>query len=156
MKKGDILLIYHKIDPLAWLIRFLAGGEYNHIAWAINDKEVIESVGKGIIVSPISKFLTKRYNIKLLRFTNLSKELIEKITKRLINRKCKYNLIEYYISFFIMMCIRRTHRTTCCNFISYELIKEGYYINKKHYKVIVPEDFNVFKRSIDVTDELWS
>ena len=53
-----------------------------------------------------------------------------------------------------MIIKRRTHKTTCSNLVSYQLIKEGYYINKKHYKVIVPEDYNVYKRSIDVTDEL--
>jgi hypothetical protein len=53
-----------------------------------------------------------------------------------------------------MILRRKTHRMTCSNMVSYELIKEDYYITKKNFKVIVPEDFNVYKHSIDVTDEL--
>ena len=154
MKTGDILLMYHKVDPFAWILRWLTEGRYNHVAWAINDHEIIESVGKGIIITPLSKFLTWRWDLKCIRLKGLSQEKIKRITKRLIKRQCKYNYIDYLFNFIIMIIKRRTHRTTCSNLVSYELIKEGYYINKKHYKVIVPEDFNVYKRSIDVTDEL--
>lgn len=154
MKKGDILLMYHKVDPFAWILQCLTKGRYNHVAWAINNHEVIECVGKGIIITPLSKFMTWRWGLKLIRLQGLSQEKIQRITKRLLKKQCHYNYWWYLINFIIMIVRRKTHRTTCSNLVSYELIKEGYYINKKHYKVIVPEDFNVFKRSIDVTDEL--
>ena len=154
MSEGNILLMYHKVDPLAWLIAYLSGGRYNHVTWAINDHEIIESVGKGIIISPLEKFTNDRWDLKLIRLKGLSQAKIKRITKRLIKQQCKYNYIDYLVNFIIMIIKRRTHRTTCSNLISYELIREGYYINKKHPKFIVPEDFNVFKHSIDVTDEL--
>jgi hypothetical protein len=154
MKQGDILLLSHKLDLFAWIIRRLTEGKYNHIAWAINDHEIIECIGKGIILTPLDKFLTWRWNIKCIRLQGLSQTKIQRITKRLIKKQCNYNYICYLINFIIMILRRKTHRNTCSNLVSYELIKEGYYINKKHYKVIVPEDFNTFKNAIDVTDEL--
>ena len=154
MKTGDILLMYHRIDPLAWLIAYLSGGKYNHVAWAVNDHEVIESVGKGIVITPLDKFIKGRYDLKLIRLKGLSQAKIKRITKRLLKSRFRDFYLKYLLDFIIMILRRKTHRITCSNFISYELRKEGYYINKKHPKFIVPEDFNVFKRSIDVTDEL--
>lgn len=154
MKQGDILLLYHRIDPFAWILRWLTKGRYNHIAWAINDHEIIECVGKGIVITSLEKFLTWRWDLKLIRLKGLSKEKIKRITKRLINKQCKYNYIDYLINFIIMILRRRTHRTTCSNLVSYELIKENYYVTKKNFKIIVPEDFNIFKHGIDVTNEL--
>ena len=154
MKQGDILLIYHKIDPFAWILQWLTKGRYNHVSWAINNHEIIECVGKGIIVTPLNKFMSWRWDLKLIRLKGLSKEKIKRITKRLLKKQCHYNYIWYLTNFIIMILRRKTHRITCSNLVSYELIKEGYYIAKKHYKVIVPEDFNVFKQGIDVTDEL--
>jgi hypothetical protein len=156
MKQGDILLMYHKIDPFAWILQWLTKGRYNHVSWAINDHEIIECVGKGIIITSINKFMTWRWGLKLIRLQGLSQEKIKRITKRLLKKQCRYNYIKYLFNFIIMIIRRKTHRPTCSNLVSYELIKEGYYIAKKHPKVIVPEDYNVFKQGIDVTDELWS
>ena len=154
MKTGYILLLYHKIDPFAWILRWLTEGRYNHVAWAINEHEVIESVGKGIVITPLDKFTKGRYDLKLIRLKGLSQAKIKRITKRLLKSRFRDFYLKYLLDFIIMILRRKTHRITCSNFISYELRKEGYYINKKHRKFIVPEDFNVFKRSIDVTDEL--
>ena len=154
MKQGDILLMYHKLDPLAWLLCYLSEGRYNHVGWAINDHEIIESIGKGIVISPLSKYKNGRYDLKLIRLKGLSQEKIKRINRRLVKRQFRDFYPKYLLDYIIMILRRKTHRTTCSNFISYELIKEGYYINKIHCKFIVPEDFNVFKRGIDVTDEL--
>jgi hypothetical protein len=85
MKQGDILLLHCKLDPLAWLICYLSRGKYNHVLWAINDHEVIESIGKGIIVTPIKKYKTWRYDLKLIRLKGLSQVKIKRITKKILN-----------------------------------------------------------------------
>ena len=154
MKQGDILLLFNKYDPLAWLICYLSKGKYNHVLWAINDHEVIESIGKGIVINPLKKYKTWRYDLKLIRLKGLSQEKIKHITKRLIKRQFKDFYPKYLLDFIIMIMRRKTHRTTCSNLVSYELIKEGYTIAKKNFRFIVPEDFNTFKHGIDVTDEL--
>lgn len=154
MRKGDVVLLHHKLDPLAWLICWLAKSEFNHVAWAINDKEIIESVGKGIIVTPISKYLNWRWNVKILRLKNLSRKQINRITERMLEKRCRYFYLEYLLSFALMILRRKTHRTTCSNFVSYELRKENLYIKKRNYEFIVPEDFNCYKHCINVTQEL--
>jgi len=154
MKQGDILLTYHKLDPLAWVIAYLSNGQFNHVLWAVNDHELIESVGKGIVISPLTKYLNWEYNLKLIRLKGLSQSKIELITKRLLAQQCNNFYLKYLMDYIIMIITRKPCRTTCSNFISYELIKEGYYINKKHFKFIVPEDFNVWKEADDVTNEL--
>lgn len=154
MKKGDIVLLHHKLDPLAGLICWLSKGEFNHIAWAINNKEVIESVGKGIIITPISQYINWRWNIKILRLKELSKSKINRITKRLMDRQCKYFYLKYLMDFLFMIICRTAYKTTCSNFVSYELMKENIYINKKHQEFITPEDFNCYKNCINVTQEI--
>jgi len=154
MKQGDILLIYHKLDPLAWLLCYLSEGRYNHVAWAINDHELIESIGKGIVISPLSKYQTWRYDLKLVRLTGFSPDKRRRINRRLLRRQFKDFYPKYLLDYIIMIWKRKTHRTTCSNLISCELIKEGYYINKIHYKFITPEDFNRCKRGRNVTHEL--
>jgi hypothetical protein len=154
MKQGDILLMYHRIDPLAWLLCYLSEGRYNHVGWAINDHEIIESIGKGIVISPLSKYKNGRYDLKLIRLKGLSKEKIKRVNNRLLKRQFRDFYPKYLFDYIIMILRRKTHRTTCSNLISCELIKEGYSIKKIHCKFITPEDFNRCKFGKNVTNEL--
>ena len=155
MKQGDILLINYKLDPIGYLIKWITHSHYNHIAWTLNEFVLIEAPGKGIKTVLLSKYLYSfLYNIKLIRFKDLSKYQIKNISKRLVEQQCKYSYWKFLLSYFLVFLGLKPLAKNCSNFIYYELKKEGCSLGKKNKKFINPEDFNSYKNSIDVTDQM--
>jgi len=146
MRQGDVLLIHHKFDLLATLIRKITHSYWNHIAWAINSNEIIEAKGTGVTISSKEKFKNKfLYDTKCIRLQNLSKRQISKTTLNLKNLQCRYNYFYFIYSYFKILLKHKCECRTCSNFIANELKRQNYYIIKTNSKYIVPEDFNQHK-----------
>ena len=74
MKTGDIILVKHKLDPVAWVIRKYTHGKFNHVAWIINDFVALEVGARGVNFGYISRFKNKLlYEYKVLIIPNLTK-----------------------------------------------------------------------------------
>lgn len=155
MKKGDILLIRYKFDPIGWLIQLVTKSKWNHVAWALNEFMLIEASGDGIKITPVSKYFKPLYyNIKLIRFKDLSKSKINKISRKLLKQRCRYSRLKSLPSYFLVWFGFKPFVKNCSNFIYFELRKEGHSLGKRNQKFINPEDFNSYKNSIDITEEL--
>ena len=155
MKKGDILLINYKFDPIAYLIKLVTKSKWNHVAWALNEFMLIEVTGKGIKINPISKYLhSPLYNLKLIRLKDLSKSKIKKVSKRLLAQRGKIHYWKFFLSYFLVGFGLKPLVKNCSNFIFFEMRKEGYSIGKRNQKFINPEDFNSYKYATDITEEI--
>lgn len=155
MIQGDLLLVNYKLDPMGYLIKFFTKSKYNHIAWALNEFVLIEGTGKGIKTTKLSKYLNSwLYKIKLIRFKDLSKSNIKKITKNLVSQRCKTPYWKFFISYFLVAFGIKPLCKNCSNLIYFELKKIGHNIAKRNKKFINPEDYNSYKNIIEVTDEL--
>lgn len=71
MKKGDILVINYKFDPIGRLL----GREWGHCAWVLSEDHLLESTIWGIYIVPARKYIfNKNYKVKLLRLRNIKRE----------------------------------------------------------------------------------
>lgn len=155
MRKGDILLVDYRLDPVGYLIKSYTKSKYNHVAWALNSFVLIEATGKGIKITPLSKYLhSSLYHIKLIRLTDISKAKIKKISEKLVAQRCKIPYWKFFISYFLVLFGLTPLCRNCSNFIYCTLKEEGYSIGKRNKRFINPEDFNSYKNAVDVTDEL--
>jgi hypothetical protein len=157
MRKGDILLVDYRYDPIGWLIKWVTKSKYNHVAWALNEFVVIEATGRGIKTTALSKYLNcPLYSIKLIRFKDLCKTKIKKISKRLVKQQCKTPYWRFLLSYILVWIGIKPLVKNCSNFIYFELRQEGHSLGKKNKKFINPEDFHSYKYSLDITEELPS
>lgn len=152
MKLGNIILVKYKLDPVALIIRIVTSSQWNHVAWAISNKFVIESTGKGIIISPLSKYRSKwLYRTKILTLKEISpkdlKVALSQATTRKQQEKWAYvRLIYTMISILLGF---EGNRSTCSNFISKCLDSVNWhFIEHKNPLLITPEDINKSKRTI--------
>jgi hypothetical protein len=155
MKKGDILLIDYKYDPIGWLIKLATKSKYNHVAWALNEFVLIEATGRGIKTTPLSKYLNSPlYSMKLIRFTDLCKTKIKKISKHLLKQRCKTPYWKFFISYFLVFLGFKPLCQNCSLFIYKTLRKEDCSLGKRNNRFINPEDFNSYQKAVDVSEEL--
>lgn len=159
MKKGDILLVHYRFDPIGYIIRKATKSEWNHVAWAISSKRLIQACRKGIITVPLSKYLNKTlYRVKLLRIDNISQKKLDRAIKLTINMKSKGNYFKLLLSFVFVFRqeSKKILRTTCSGLIAYCLsIVEWYFNKRKSPLLITPEDINCSKMRLkDVTKEI--
>lgn len=158
MKKGDILLLHYRIDPIGYFIRFVTRGKWNHIGLAINDKEIIEYRATRMRIRPISKFKNKHlYTMKLLRHKTATATQVDFV----IAQMRQYNTTRPYFSMILTFLLiflgykGKLPRNTCSGVIAIEYAKIGvYFVTHKPLYRVFPHDFDNSKEVIDVTDEL--
>lgn len=157
MKKGDILLIKYKYDPIGWLIRRITHGKWNHVALALNEYSVIEAKRNGILISPVTKYLDKRYfKYKLVRIKNIEKKRLDRTINYALKKKCKRNYLKLWISFLMVLfkSKKQLPRPTCSGFIAESLAKVNWYFNGKKPSLITPQNIANSKKVRTVTNEL--
>ena len=158
MRKGDILLISYRFDPIGWLIRRFTYCQYNHAAWALNDHELIELKAIGRKITPLKKYMNKLfYKCKLVRITDIEKQDLIKALERAKQAKFNYSYSSSIINFLLIKLnlAERTPRLSCSGFIAYYLFQVDFYFNGKGVYYITPRDIEISKKVKDVTNELY-
>jgi len=157
MKRGDILLVKYRYDPVGWIIRKFTHCQWNHVAWFINDKELIELKAIGKRKTLLSHYLNKLlYKCKVVR-PLIDKHKLEKAVERAEKSQFNYPYTSAIIN-FILIRLKITNdlpRLSCSGFIAYYLAQEAdFYFNGKNTWFITPADIEKSRKVIDVSHEL--
>jgi len=153
MKKGDLLLIHSRFDPLAWLIRKITKSYWNHVAWAIDHHYLLEARATAIKVCPITKYLNWKYKVKLIRLKSITKKQLKEAIEYASQFKRKRTYFKYLkiiSKIFFYGQDTPLHGFTCSNLIARGLEKEGYYFIPSHKKspyLVTPDDISKAKAS---------
>ena len=161
MKLFDILLIKTKYCPISWLIRKYTHSEWNHCAFILDNKTIIDCKSIGIKIRPLKVYLNKFYKLKLIRLNGLTKKNKRKMKYHLIFIKplLKVNYFRFLITLWLIFINYKGKLPTytCSGFIAICLKKIGYYIRlDKKISRITPEDINQKKGAKNVTKSLYT
>jgi len=145
MRIGDLLLVRARFDPVGWVIRWFTHCEYNHVAWAINDKEIIELRGRGILTTSVTRYSNKFfYNTKLLR---IKEEFPDSFICEAVSYancgKSKGNYFKLWVTYFMILLKSKKQypRQTCSGFIAECLNVFGFSFDEtKQWYNITPAD----------------
>jgi len=151
-KIGYILLIKYKYCPIGWLIRKITHSNWNHVAWILNDKLVLEIRNGGIKITPIKRYNNKFFETKIIKLLKIKDEDIKYILlDEIIKKKIKsYKLPIFFTMLGVLLKIKNL-RYTCSSYIASLLSKYGFYfIKDKNPLYITPEDINTSKNVKDV------
>ena len=145
IKKGDILLVKYKYDPIGMIACWKCKCYYNHVAWAINNTQVVEVRRHGIIINPINRFYNKNwYNIKWVRIKNYNKEIMKKAVHDALKLVgVKYTFLKLFKSMLRVGFTKKKNINpkTCSGMIAECLAKYNvYFRHDKHPLRITPGD----------------
>jgi len=154
IKRGDLILLYYRFDPIAWLIRRKTHSKWNHIGVALHGTKIIDLRATKLRYAKISRF-TKSciYKIKILRIKNLTPEIRE----HLINTLAKQSEIRHYFKmlwkFFLMFFNIPTDICLSCSEVIAQALREKNIdiCSGKDVRLITPEDFNKSKEVYHVS-----
>jgi len=159
VKKGDIVLVRYKFDPVGVLICAKCHSWYNHVAWAINSTQVIEVRGKGVVINPINRFYNKiLYDSKVVRIKNVKYEDVKKAVDEAL--KLHGTSHSYRKLFKSMLKIgftksKNIEPSTCSGMIAKCLEKYGIYFRKDiSASRITPGDIEHSRRIENVKNKL--
>jgi len=159
LKQGDILLVHSKFDPIAWIIHYFTKSYWNHVAWAIDAHYLIEMKATNINVCSIRKYLNWKYDVKLIRLKNVTKDEFKEAIKYIKQFKIKRSYFTYLKLLLKLLCSDKNKFIcgfTCSSFIARALEEVNYYFipsNKKWIYLITPEDI-ANSKSKNITYEL--
>jgi len=159
MKKGDILLIHSKLDPIAWIIRKASNSHWNHVAWAVDTHFLIEARGRAIDKCSIKKYLNWRYEVKLIRLKKVTKDQFKEGIEYVSQLQGERKYLSYLKTILRMVFMEDEIRygvLTCSGLIARGLEEAGFSFIPNHKKIsyqITPEDISKAKAR-NVTSEL--
>jgi len=159
MKRGDILLIHARLDPVAWIIRRFTKSYWNHVAWAVDSTHLIEARGRAIAICPVSKYLNCRYSVKLIRLDNVTPKALNEGIEHVSQFQGKRSYFRYLKTLLRMLFMRYESRIgtiTCSGLIARGLEESKSYILPPSVTppyFISPEDISKTPSS-DVSSEL--
>jgi len=156
MKTGDILLIKGKYEIVSWIIRKVIKIDYNHVAWIINSKEIIEATGGGIFIRKINRYSNKFFfKTKILRLKGINTKKLKILLKSIKRKTKKSHYLLLWIT-YIMLLLKlkiKYPRMTCSGFIACHLSKIGFYFDKrKSPKNITPADILKSRRTYEISN----
>ena len=161
LKRGDILMVTSKFDPLSWLIMLFTKSRFTHTVWIIDKKWCLESVGRGVKKSPLTKYLSNkgkfRYKCRLFRLRGHHNKKIRQAIRYGLKLRKSRKYSTFIWSLILIGLGRRTQTThfSCSGFVAYCYSKVGIFLNKtKDPLDIVPGDIPKSKELIDITDQL--
>jgi len=158
IRRGDILLISCRFDPVGWIIRIGTKGHFNHCAWVINDKTVIELKAKGKRTTSLKKYLNKYlYKCKLVR-PILDKDKLNEAIKWAEKTQFDYPYTSALINFILikLKITKDLPRLSCSGFIAYYLAEEAkFFFNGIKTYFITPADIEFSTKCRDVSEELY-
>ena len=86
MRRGDIILVNYRLDPIAWYIKKITNSQFNHVAFVIDNERMVEGKGKGIVISPIKIYKNKLFfKMKVVR---------PKLDYKSLNKAVNYALMQ--------------------------------------------------------------
>ncbi len=144
MKKGDIIFVNNPFDPVGLIIRKWTHGKWNHVVWAINEKEILEVTGGGILISPIAKYYNKFiYRTEVRRIKGIDKKDLDRAIKWAKSNIKKGTYLKLWLSYFLILSgyKKELPRVSCSGLIAVSLSRENWYFKKnKNPHKITPED----------------
>ncbi len=153
MRVGDILLIQRRFCLVSWLICKYTGGNYSHIAWAVNPYNVIEVGACGTRTTP-SKVYKKSfwYKTKLLRIKSIDQFQLCQAVYESTLKKYKYSYWNFLCTCIRIVCKKPVTRFTCASFVTTYLLGVGWILCGKVTRIF-PSDFETSFRLEEVKDE---
>lgn len=158
MRRGDILLIKYRFDPIGWLIRRFTYCQWNHVAWFTNDKELVELQATGKKITPLSHYLNRLlYKCKAVRIKDIDNCKLSASVGRAEKSQFSYPYSSAIIN-FVLIKLKTTKdlpRLSCSGFIAYYLSQGAdFYFNGIKTWFITPKDIESSEKVKDVTNEL--
>ena len=155
IRKGDILLVSNRFDPISWIIKWFTHSKYSHAVWALNDTQILESRTSGIIISPIKKYMNKRiYKVKLLRLKGIKRKDIDKAMKIGLSYERGRGYFQFLWTLILIgfRYARRRPIMSCSGLIANCLSQVGFYFKKyKNPLLISPADIDSSKKTVNIT-----
>ena len=144
MQTGDVLLIRRKWCPVSWLICKMTKSSYNHVAWAVNERNVIEVRAKGVATRPLSAYLNKTwYDVVVLRPKNIDNKLLRQQVFKSEWAKVKYSYFSFLLNILLFAFNVPQTRYFCTSFIAIYLDEIGWHFTRKPLDRITPWDFEI-------------
>ena len=155
IKKGNILLVANKFDPISYIIKFFTHSKWSHACWCLSDTQILESRTSGVIITPIKKYLNKRiYKVKLLRLKGIKRKDIDKAMKIGLGYDRGRTYIKFLWTLVLIGCgyARRRPIMSCSGMIANCLSEVGFYFKKgKNPLLISPADIDNSKLTKNIT-----
>lgn len=154
MRKGNIILVHARFDPVGRLIQWFTGSYFNHVGIFTDNGHILEVRGRSIVISPARKYVyNKLYECKIVKIRGLTPDQIKKAIDYMIDiteegyfkwvRAC-------FMAFFNSK--KELPRRTCSGLIAEALGKEGFYFRKdKTPDKITPGDIAKSGKTKNVT-----
>lgn len=143
MLKGDVLLVYAKFDPVAWLIRRVTKSQWNHVALVIDESRLIEARGTAVSICPVTKYTNWKYNIRLMRFPQFSRSQLQEVVEYVTQFQSRRSYWRYVKTLLHIICFGDyTVRSvvTCSGLLARGFENIGYKFANKNTNLITPED----------------
>jgi len=153
MKRGDLILLYYKYDPIGWLIRLKTKSKWNHIGVALNETHMIDLRATKLRITHVEDFLKSSiYKIKLLRIPNLTEEAKEHLITTLEAQPAKRIYWKMLWKFFLLFFNTPSDICISCSEIIVKALKEKNIdlVPGKDVRLITPEDINRSKMVIPI------
>lgn len=158
IKKGDILLVHNRFDPIGWLIAWRTKSVWTHSTWILDNKFLIESRSSGVVKTPIKKYLSinKRwiYQTCLVRLKGSRKKEIKRAMSYGLFLRHTRNYFKFIWSLILIGYNTRNRRSymSCSGFIAHCLAREGVNLHpNKDPFYITPGDIAKSKEVINVS-----
>jgi uncharacterized protein YycO len=154
MRRGDILLVKAKMDPVGWIIRRFTHSKWNHCAWFLDKDNIIEARGRGIIISSASRYIhNKAFKYKIVRLQNISSTDLKKAMNWAIEKQEHSNWFKWLWCIILIFFDQNKPlpRQTCSGLIAESLAKVDFYFKQgKNPCRITPEDINNSKKTYKI------
>ena len=154
MRKGDILLVKAKFDPIGWIIRRFTHSKWNHCAWFLDKDNIIEARGRGIIISSARRYTHNRaYKCKIVKLRDISSEDLKKAMNCAIKEQEHSNWFKWLWCIFLILFNynKPLPRKTCSGLIAEALANVNFYFKQKKSPCkITPEDINDSKKTYKI------
>lgn len=154
MRRGDIILVNYRFDPISWYIKQITHSQWNHVAFVIDNEKIVEGRGNGIVISSIKRYENKFFfKMKIVR---------PKFDYKKINKAVDYAIMQagkesnYFKFLYALLSLKHRYfikpsHKTCSGMIAEVLDIIGFrFRNDKKPLQITPEDINSSKRIIEV------
>ena len=146
MRRGDIILVNYRFDPIGHYIKKVTKGKFNHVAFVIDNERVVESRGKGIVIGSIKRYKnTLFFKMKVVRPELNYKQLSKAVDYAVMQAGNESNYFKFLYTLFSLKhryFIKSSHKT-CSGMIAEVLNIVGFqFRNDKKPLQITPEDIN--------------
>lgn len=145
MKRGDIILLYYKYDPIGFLIRRKTHSNWNHSGVALSETQMVDLRATKLRITHINDFLNSSiYKIKLLRVENLTDEAREYLIETIYAQPKKRIYWKMLWKFFLLFFNIPSNIVISCSEVIVKALREKNIdlVPDKDVRLVTPEDIN--------------